>query len=314
MDGSTQLDDDEDSDSIPSVSTVEDEEVEDEDDTESKMSEVVEVDNSYGGKRGAARDEEARNSLRAWKERPVPREKEDLTEAKWPCYDCRWFFGCCINYSIEDSIVMGDLELVIKAVKRLKRRYPQDWMKRINQRLKDYGDHTVCSLAILEGRHDIAEWLTENGVDIDLRDGKTGLTPLHHAIRQECLTDKFKTTIDLLIEHGCEIDVRDQMGTTPLMLACLFGNVKLVKLLIANGAHMEARDKEGWLPLNYAAYGGRLEATKYVVVEEGASLDIKDKRKKVPEHLASYLHEFEGRRQRHGGVVAFLEAHEPTVF
>jgi len=314
LDGSKTQNDDSDSDSIPSVSTVDEEEIEDEEETDSKVAEVAEVDNSYSGKRGAARDEEARNALRAWKERPGPREKEDLTEEKWPCYDCRWFFGCCIHYPIEDTIVLGDIELVIQAVKRLKKKYPNDWMKRINQRLANYGDHTVTSLAILEGRHDIAEWLTENGVDIDQRDGKTGLTPLHHAVRQECLTDKFMTTIELLIESGCELDIRDKRGTTPLMLACLFGNIKLVKFLLENGADLEARDKEGWLPLNYCSYGGRVEAAKHLVVEEGASLDIKDKRHKIPEHLASYLHEFEGKRQRHGAVVSFLEAYEPTVF
>jgi hypothetical protein len=65
--------------------------------------------------------------------------------------------------------------------------------------------------------------------------------------------------------------------------------------------------------LNYASYGGRLDAAKYLVEEEGVGIDIKDKRSKIAEQLACYLHEFEGRRQRHGGVVAFLEAYKPTV-
>lgn len=67
------------------------------------------------------------------------------------------------------------------------------------------------------------------------------------------------------------------------------------------------------LPLNYASYGGRLDTAKYLVVEEGVSTDIKDKRSQISEQLAGYLHEFEGKRQRHGGVVSFLEAYSPTV-
>jgi ankyrin repeat protein len=37
-----------------------------------------------------------------------------------------------------------------------------------------------------------------------------------------------------------------QRGATPLMLACLFGNVDLVKLLLEEGADLETRDKDGW--------------------------------------------------------------------
>lgn len=208
-------DDDSDSenDSIPSVSTVEEEQEEDDEEDETKASEMSEADNSYGAKRGAARDEEARNALRAWKDHPEAKHKEDLIEKKGPCYDVRWFFGCCIKYPVEDAIILGDIELVIKAVKLCKKKYPDTWQGRLNRRLKNYGDHTITSLAILEGRHDIAEWLCENGIDIDQRDGGTGLSPLHHAIRQDCLTDQFKTTIELLVESCCEIDIRDQVLT-----------------------------------------------------------------------------------------------------
>jgi hypothetical protein len=218
-DSSNNDDDDSDSDkdSIPSVSTVDEEKEEDEAEIETKATEVSEADSSYGGKRAAARDNEARMALRAWRDRPEAKHKEDLSEKKWPCYDVRWFFGCCINYPVEDAIILGDIDLVIKAVKLCKKKYPDTWQARLNRTLKNYGEHTVTSLAILEGRQDIAEWLCENGIDIDQRDGKTGLAPLHHAIRQDCLTDQFKSTIELLVESSCEIDIRDQVR-----VACLF--------------------------------------------------------------------------------------------
>jgi hypothetical protein len=65
--------------------------------------------------------------------------------------------------------------------------------------------------------------------------------------------------------------------------------------------------------LNYAAYGGRIDAAKLLVVDQGSSTDVKDKRQKIPEHLVSYMHEFEGSRQRHGAVFSFLEKYVPTV-
>jgi len=66
-------------------------------------------------------------------------------------------------------------------------------------------------------------------------------------------------------------------------------------------------------PLNYAAFGGRIDAAKLLVSDRGASTDLKDKRSTISEDLVSYLFEYEGSRQRHGEVVSFLEAYEPTV-
>jgi hypothetical protein len=312
--GGVDDDDDDNSDSIPSISTEEDEEEEEEEDQDDGGAAMRgDQEKTLGGRRGAARDAEARDVLNAWKERPEPREHKDYTDYKYPCYNLRWFMGCCIRYPIEDTVVLGDIELVISTAKRVKRRFPDDWRARMNVRHEKYGGHTLTSLAILEGRQDIAEWLIENGLDIDQRDKGSGLAPLHHAVRQECLTDKFKPIVEALIEAGAEIDIRDKRGATPLMLACLFGNLDVVKLLLVHHADLEARDKEGWRPINYASYGGRIDAAKVLVVEEGASIDIKDKRRKISEQLVSYMFEFEGARQRHGAVVSFLDAYVPTV-
>jgi hypothetical protein len=200
--------DEDDDDSLPSIESEQEEKDESEEEDDDS---IAKVGKSHKGRRGAARDAEARDVLGAWKERPEPRVHEDLNEQKWCCYDCRWFFGCCINFPVEDTIILGDLELVIKAVKRLKRRFPKDWQKRLNQRHASYGGHTATSMAILEGRQDIAEWLTENGIDIDQRDQHTGLAPLHHAVRQQCLTEKYTSTVECLLENSAEVDIREKV-------------------------------------------------------------------------------------------------------
>lgn len=205
---------DDDSDSIPSISSEEEDAVV-EGEGEDAVADTPEQSSTYGGRRGEAGNQEARDALGAWKDNPAPRKKPDYTETKYPCYDLRWFLGCCIYYPVEDTIVLGDIDLVILTVKRLKRRFPKDWQVRINVRHPQYGGHTLTSMAILEGRTDIAEWLIENGLDIDQRDLTTGLAPIHHAVRQQCLLEKFASTVQALIEAGAELDIRDQVWLPP---------------------------------------------------------------------------------------------------
>ena len=82
-------DDDE---SIPSISTVDSKaEEDDEDETEAHG---PELEKSWGGRRGAAGAQEARDALGAWQDKPEPREKFVAKDVKYPCYDLRWFMGC----------------------------------------------------------------------------------------------------------------------------------------------------------------------------------------------------------------------------
>ena len=316
-DGDAREDDGSDSDDLPSIPS--DEGGDELEDGEAESG--AEQDGSGDGKGASSRRgqrteafaDEARSALGAWHERPEPKSVPDLTDKKYPCYDLRWFLGCCICYPPEDAVILGDVELVIAAVKRLKKRFPEDWRARLNQRHDNYGGHTLTALAILESNFEIAEWLIDNGIDIDQRDKTSGLAPLHHAVRMECLTDEFAAVINQLLEAGVEVDVREKKGMTPLMLAALFGHVELCKLLIEFGADIEGRDKEGWRPLNYASYGGRADAAQHLVVEEGVDVTLNDKRSTTAERLSSFMHEFEGRRMRHGAVVSFLEAYEPGM-
>ena len=76
------------------------------------------------------------------------------------------------------------MDLVQKAAIRLKNRNPHDWRKRLNQHSEEYGGHTTLSLAILEERIDMVNWLIGFGADFDARDRGTGMGPIHHAVRK----------------------------------------------------------------------------------------------------------------------------------
>lgn len=304
--------DDDDDDDLPSIPSVDNEADDGESGASSETPEEEKVI-PFGEQRGAAAGDEVASALQSWKKRPEPKQERDLSEKRYPCWDLRFFCGFCIVYPPQDAVVLGDIDLVIKSVKSLKTRFPHDWRARLNQRHEGYGGHTLTSLAILESNYEIAEWLIDNGVDIDQRDRDTGLAPLHHAVRRECLADTFAGVVRSLLEAGAEVDIRDKKGVTPLMIAALFGNVEQVKVLVENGADIEGRDKLGWRPLNFAASGGRREAAKHLVVTEGVDLNFTDKQRETAERLSMYMHTFEGRRMRHGAVVSFLEAYQPSM-
>ena len=53
--------------------------------------------------------------------------------------------------------------------------------------------------------------------------------------------------IDLLIEHGADIDAQNADGRTPLMLASVKGDTELVDYLLDCGAERNIKDKTGML-------------------------------------------------------------------
>ena len=73
------------------------------------------------------------------------------------------------------------------------------------------------------------DWLISFGADFDTRDEGTGMGPLHHAVRKHCLNGKreFRKMVTKMIEADCHIDMRDKNGCTPLMLAALYGDMKV---------------------------------------------------------------------------------------
>jgi len=59
-----------------------------------------------------------------------------------------------------------------------------------------------------------------------------------------------------------QLDIVDDSGRTPLMVAAIFGQVEVAELLLENGADIDAKDKLGFTPLIYAA-GFRYVHKKY---------------------------------------------------
>ena len=85
-----------------------------------------------------------------------------------------------------------------------------------------------------------------------------------------------------LIEHGADVNKESKDGTTPLFIACEYGNYAIVKCLVEHGANVNKELKNGKTPLIIACDSRNRNETivKYLIVN-GA--DIK-------QQMLSYNH------------------------
>lgn len=80
------------------------------------------------------------------------------------------------------------------------------------------------------------------------------------------------------------VELRNGQDESPLMMAALKGQLRMVRLLIARGADV---NKPGWAPLHYAATGGHLEIME-VLLENHAFIDAESPNGTTPLMMAAF--------------------------
>ena len=79
---------------------------------------------------------------------------------------------------------------------------------------------------------------------------------------------------ELLLKGGANPDYRPRgRGRTPLHEAARLGHAKMVKYLIGKGADVDARDTDRLTPILHACLDGQVEAAK-ALIEAGADLTV----------------------------------------
>lgn len=105
-----------------------------------------------------------------------------------------------------------------------------------------------------------------------------GVAPLALAVRRGS-----RKVTEWLIATGTNIDGRDEMGRTPLMMASMEAKPAMVKILLQHGADPQAKTRNGWTCLMFAcrlSATGSEEASYETIchlIQEGA--DVNDRRK-----------------------------------
>jgi uncharacterized protein len=104
-------------------------------------------------------------------------------------------------------------------------------------------DESPLMLAALAGDLGICQTLIKRDADVN----KPGWAPLHYAA-----TNSHIPVIQLLLDHHAYIDAASPNGSTPLMMAAMYGNASAVKLLLESGADPSLKNDLGLTAIDFA--------------------------------------------------------------
>ena len=78
-----------------------------------------------------------------------------------------------------------------------------------------------------------------------------------------------------LLKKGADVNVKNNKGSTALMLMAGKGNLEFCQYLVDIGADLEVKNNWKSTALMFAAYSGHLNVVKYLA-QSGADVDVKD--------------------------------------
>ncbi len=125
-----------------------------------------------------------------------------------------------------------------------------EWPKTNVNMLNAQGE-SVLMIAALKDNIDAANSLVKRDADVN----KTGWAPLHYAATSGSLA-----ILSLLLDNHAYIDAESPNGSTPLMMAAMYGTPQAVKLLIDAGADPLLKNQQGLTAIDFARRASRTES------------------------------------------------------
>ena len=104
-------------------------------------------------------------------------------------------------------------------------------------------DESPLMLAALKGYQEICQQLIKRDADVN----KPGWTPLHYAA-----TGGHTSVMRLLLDNYAYIDAASPNGSTPLMMAAMYGTQDAAKLLLDAGADPKLKNSKGLNAIDFA--------------------------------------------------------------
>lgn len=119
--------------------------------------------------------------------------------------------------------------------------------------------------AAAAGQTDLVKALLDGGANIEIKNN-VGATALILAAAKG-----HSEVVKLLLDRGAAVNVKTATGITPLMAAATAGNAEMVKLLLEKGADVSARDQQGRTAMNLAEATGATDVYALLKVVDKSS-------------------------------------------
>ena len=117
------------------------------------------------------------------------------------------------------------------------------------------------AMHIVVERRDVLwiNFLEQQGANVDIRDER-GITPLMLAVQLG-----FIEGVERLVHHGARVDITNNQGETPLMYAVHSRNTELMRILLEAGADPDRNDNSGRSAREYAQLRGENDITNEII-------------------------------------------------
>ena len=116
------------------------------------------------------------------------------------------------------------------------------------------------------GNTNILEYMINNRVPVDLKEGQDDRTPFFCACERGQLD-----AARILLQYGADINAQSKKGMTPLHQAAYKNEIGIIQFLIENDAELNIRNNYGQTPLDSARRGGNSEAEELISDAGGKS-------------------------------------------
>lgn len=119
-------------------------------------------------------------------------------------------------------------------------------------------DESPLMMAAMRGDLAVAKALIAKDADVN----KTGWTPLHYAASSS--QGEQLAVLQLLLDNDAYIDAASPNGSTPLMMAALYGTSASLKLLLESGADPLLKNQLGLTAIDFAQRGERKDMSELI--------------------------------------------------
>lgn len=113
-------------------------------------------------------------------------------------------------------------------------------------------------MAALKGKPELVRRLIQRQAEVN----KPGWAPLHYAASHP--SERSVAVVHLLLEHHAFIDAQSPNGSTPLMMASMYGHPRVARLLLESDADPNMKNEQGLTAIDFARRAGREDVAEAI--------------------------------------------------